>query len=298
MGRSIIVDRGFWKNPDIQDFTFKEKFVYLYLITNESVTTSGIYPMSVKTIANECGFKDHDEVIGAMNSLVKNKKILWDKNKQLVFVKNAFKHNKGGRGDLLYRGIHNDREKYDSEELWAEWNKIHGKRVKELKDSGANYTKGKVKTTKELDPAFQQELKDIAEYWNTVVCKDTDISLIQKITAERRIKVLDRIEEGMKWKDIFDMVKQSDYLCGRSEKKFLVTFDWVFWNDTNWRRVAEGNYSQNKKYNYNYKEGQLFYKTDWLKLPAEVRKLYETVDVDAQKDGKLVKAIKITKVKY
>ena len=52
MGRYMMFPANFWNNPMIiQEMTPKDKYFYLYLLTNPETTQIGIYKITKKQIA-------------------------------------------------------------------------------------------------------------------------------------------------------------------------------------------------------------------------------------------------------
>jgi len=91
-----------WKDPDFEEYKPPMKLIFLYLITNESITESGIYPVTIKTISNETGIPK--ETVGKLlASGLKN--VSYDHENQIVFVHNFLRYNGGGRPDLLQKSI-------------------------------------------------------------------------------------------------------------------------------------------------------------------------------------------------
>jgi hypothetical protein len=105
-----------WKDPDFEELNDQEKLLFLYLITNESTTVSGVYPISYRTIGNECniGFATVAETLE--NGCIKN--VAYDKNNRVVFVKNFRKYNPGGKHELVEKGVLNDYNKTKHSYLW------------------------------------------------------------------------------------------------------------------------------------------------------------------------------------
>lgn len=106
-----------WKDPDFEKFNYTQKLIFIYLLTNESTTESGIYPISVKTISNETGIpiKKVEELL--VNGL---KNISFDSKNSCVFVKKFLKYNGGGRPDLLVKSIEKDYKNIETD-LWNEF---------------------------------------------------------------------------------------------------------------------------------------------------------------------------------
>lgn len=92
-----------WKDPDFQRYTPEEKLLFIYLCTNDSTTDSGIYPVSLDTIARETLIPS--ATVGQLLSNGCLRNVLYDTGSQHVFVIKFRRYNKGGRPDMVARGI-------------------------------------------------------------------------------------------------------------------------------------------------------------------------------------------------
>lgn len=89
--------------------------------------------------------------------------------------------------------------------------------------------------------------RNILTAWNTL---PDPIKNIQAITDSRKIKVKARINSlNLKAEDIIQAInniKNSGFLQGKNDKGWVITFDWLFKDDTRFTKVLEGNYSNAK----------------------------------------------------
>ncbi len=118
MAKYRAVYTKIWKDPDYQEYNAEAKLLFLYLITNDSVTESGIYPLTVKTASHEIGLS-----IIKVAKLLKNglKNVIYDIENRLVFVVNFKNYNRGGKPQLVERSIANDFEAYHKSFLWSDF---------------------------------------------------------------------------------------------------------------------------------------------------------------------------------
>ena len=102
MAKYRPVHTKIWKDPDFEEYSKDQKLVFLYLITNEQTTESGIYPVTPKTVSNETGIP-----LATVKELLANgfKNISYDPENRCVFVHKFLKYNGGGRPDLLLKSI-------------------------------------------------------------------------------------------------------------------------------------------------------------------------------------------------
>ena len=111
-----------WKDPTFEDYKPPMKLIFIYLITNESTTESGIYPITIKTISNETGIP-----IKTVTQLLSNglKNVVYDFGNSFVFVKNFLKYSSGGgRPDLLQKSIEKNYKNFNTP-LWNEFMAIY-----------------------------------------------------------------------------------------------------------------------------------------------------------------------------
>jgi len=95
---------------------------------------------------------------------------------------------------------------------------------------------------------WEKAKKHLAENYNINVPSLTGIS------EKRKDKIRLRHAEGLTievFEQLLESASQSDFLMGLKEPSnghpvFRLTFDWIFENDTNWRKIMEGNYANQK----------------------------------------------------
>lgn len=105
-----------WKDPDFQELSPDDKLIFFYICTNDSITESGIYPLTPRTVANETGLS-FDKVKAVFeNGLYKN--IEYDKEHRIIYVKNIRKYNTGGKPDLIRSSITKDLRNCPNTPLW------------------------------------------------------------------------------------------------------------------------------------------------------------------------------------
>lgn len=301
MPKYVLFGTGYWKHPDIQDLNRIERFVYAYLFTNESCTQSGVYPITVKTIANEIDHQDFDKIRDALNGLEKKEKIFMDWKGKTIFVKNFLKHNQNGRKDLILRSIQNDML-INLTFLWDRWKEVYEEFYQELKDYSIGQKKIKINKVArgKGDSEFSAFVDEVVKYWNERVCKkENQIPQISELTLDRKEKIRMRTKEDMPWKEVFEKIINSQWLRGlKADVTWRCTFDWVFKNDKNWRKIIEGNYDDKKPAfaKHEYKIGQKFYKETWEGQSIELKNRYKTKEINVLKDGNQQKAVEIVQI--
>jgi uncharacterized phage protein (TIGR02220 family) len=105
-----------WKDKDFLGLVKDAKLLFLYFITNESITNSGIYEIPLKTISAETGIGlptvDHMLSNGSIKNLV------YDRENEIVFVTNARKYCRGGNPSQVEKGVVNEFKQTSKTFLW------------------------------------------------------------------------------------------------------------------------------------------------------------------------------------
>lgn len=88
---------------------------------------------------------------------------------------------------------------------------------------------------------------------------------IIKLSDARKRKIAIRFKDEMKGdfkllESLFVKMEESKFLRGDNQKGWKATFDWLFANDKNWVKVAEGNYDNREN---NKKDGIKFCNEEW-----------------------------------
>lgn len=113
-------------------------------------------------------------------------------------------------------------------------------------------TKEKRKEEKRKEKKTEYPYQDIVRLWN-----DTCLALpkVRQLNDNRRNKIRCRLtecgaettEQMIEWaQELFSACQSSDFLRGDNKSHWQATFDWVFENSTNWVKVSEGNYANNR----------------------------------------------------
>ena len=89
-------------------------------------------------------------------------------------------------------------------------------------------------------PRETVQYKKIADYWNSVC---TELPKVQALNDNRKKAVRARVKEHGEETvlQVIALVKQSDFLCGRTGNNWNASFDWVM-KPANFVKVLEGNY--------------------------------------------------------
>ncbi|WP_302804671.1 hypothetical protein [Eubacterium callanderi] len=90
-------------------------------------------------------------------------------------------------------------------------------------------------------PRETVQYKKIADYWNSVC---TELPKVQALNDNRKKAIRARVKEHGEETvlRVIALVKQSDFLCGRTGNNWNASFDWVM-KPANFVKVLEGNYA-------------------------------------------------------
>ena len=120
MARYRPVHVKIWSDPHFEEYSKNQKLIFLYLITNEHTTESGIYPITLKTISQRTDIPTA-EVEKAFSSF---KNISYEMETGCVFIHNFLRYNGGGRPDLLKLSVQQD-AKTTKTSLWRMFDTLY-----------------------------------------------------------------------------------------------------------------------------------------------------------------------------
>ncbi len=87
-----ILNISFWQDPYIEELNPKEKYFYIYLMTNSKTRQCGCYEISMKLIKYETGLTQ-DEINSFIKKLKEGRKIDYNSKNQEFLLLNWLKHN-------------------------------------------------------------------------------------------------------------------------------------------------------------------------------------------------------------
>ena len=105
-----------WKDRDFLKASKDSKLLFIYLITNESITNSGIYEIPIKTITNETGLTRSTVEQLLVKGSMKN--VIYDLKNEIVFITNTRKYCRGGNPKQVEKGIINEMRQTSKTFLW------------------------------------------------------------------------------------------------------------------------------------------------------------------------------------
>ncbi len=95
----------FWLDDRVRNLPAAERYLFLYLISNPHSHISGIYQLTLKTIAYETGLAPK-RIPGMIRSLVESNRIEFDAEANIVFVRNMIRYQASGIRDFRAAAKH------------------------------------------------------------------------------------------------------------------------------------------------------------------------------------------------
>lgn len=112
-------------------------------------------------------------------------------------------------------------------------------------------TQRRVEESKVEESRGKYPYQDIARLWNETC---TNLPQVKSVGDKRKQKIKARLSEFGKdpeqWlsqaRELFERVQASKFLCGGNGNGWTASFDWIFENESNWVKVMEGNYDNDR----------------------------------------------------
>lgn len=140
----------------------------------------------------------------------------------------------------------NDRiEEIRLEEIRLEENRLDKIRLEEV----SKEPKGSMSVKTDSESSSRINWNDIKNYWN----ENSNLTEVRSITEKRKKHLNARIKEHSLSAiyETIDQVKESKFMHGENNRKWMATFDWVFSSPNNFLKTLEGNYSNKDIQNKN-----------------------------------------------
>ena len=231
----------FWGDTWIEELNAHEKLVYCYLCFNRSDNLAGIYQIEQSVISGHTGIP-LTEIKDILEKFTKDEKIIFKDN--IVAIKNRIKNNNLNNKYIVKSII----EVLKNSPEWAvEFVNKEGLPEDSLRTpqgviDNSNKNKNKSKD-KSKDKSKNESTKDLSIYilkWNNSNWR----TIIKDIKGKRKHQLETRLsEKKFDFDKILEMAdKSGDFL--KTSNWF--SFDWIIKNDTNWRKLIEGNYIDKK----------------------------------------------------
>ena len=126
--RPILIQ--IWEDEDFQNYTVTEKLLFISLFTNKNVTESGVYHITFKTIRNLTDVPIKDVKKSVLETF--SKKVVYDSQNSLIWIKNFLKHNCVGNPCNVVRSILIDYKATKRSNVWDGYWEHNGYLIEEL----------------------------------------------------------------------------------------------------------------------------------------------------------------------
>jgi predicted phage replisome organizer len=116
-------------------------------------------------------------------------------------------------------------------------------------DKDSKEPKGSMSVKTDSESSSRINWNDIKNYWN----ENSNLTEVRSITEKRKKHLNARIKEHSLSAiyETIDQVKESKFMHGENNRKWMATFDWVFSSPNNFLKTLEGNYSNKDIQNKN-----------------------------------------------
>lgn len=89
---------------------------------------------------------------------------------------------------------------------------------------------------------YVQKADEFHQKWNRFA-QEYDLPQVRALTDKRKKYIKAKLrDKSFDFDAILEKISKSDFLLGRSERGFQVTFDWIFQYRDNYIKILEGNY--------------------------------------------------------
>jgi hypothetical protein len=207
MAKYRAVYQKIWKDPDFQAYSPESKLVFIYLITNESTTESGIYPITIATISNETGVGSETVSQQLANGF---KNVAYDITNHVIFIKKFRVYNAGGKPTLIARSIVNDFKLTRNSPLWSEFITLYPEFEPEIltvgkplaNGSGKIRTKGNPSTkgnpnTNPKGKGNEPLQNSYGEFKNVFLTDEEHKKLVERFGEADAEKRIENLSQGM-----------------------------------------------------------------------------------------------------
>lgn len=196
-----------WNKPDFQNLKRDQKLLFLYLCTNPHTTESGIYSITIRTMANETVTQlktVEDAVKGFPAGMVQ-----YDWGNQIVFMVNFLHYNGRGRHDVIKKSIIADM-KTTKTHLWESFKQRYPQYFEQLltldetcQELYSNSTSSSNRPSKDTEEKPQEESASISplkkqwfEHYNQELKKVGWITRHRKFAYEHKRLIESNIKDG------------------------------------------------------------------------------------------------------
>jgi len=257
-----VVSTSFWEDETIvNEFSPEDKYFYLYLITNPHTSQLGIYKLVPKTAAFELGYSKEAVMVLLERFANKYDMIRYNSETCEVAIKNYLRHSvvKGGKPVMdclvkeegrvedktLLEYVYDNNIHKDNLNITVRDYLIHLGNLLNKNNNDNDNDNDNERIVHESSTNRQSGKYDaIIDAWNSLT--EVGVNPIRSINvgSKRADCLRARIREYGESAvlEAIDNVRTSDFLQGKGNKGWIITFDW-FVLPTNFPKVLEGNYN-------------------------------------------------------
>ena len=253
--KRVSIYTNMWEDGWFFELSANEKLVWLYLLTNPMINIAGIFRSAIASISSACHL-DKEITILAMEKFVSDYKILYYDN--FIYIANWHKYQilsgsaKTGADKILDELPNILKEKIetlcqhtpDTVSTQCQHTNTNTNSNIDINNINLNIKSNSDSKKKTFD------WKLIMDKWNEIAAINSNIPQVMVINDNRKRKVKSRHSKGFDFikyfPALFEKISNSRFLQG-TDKKWNITFDWLFSNDTNWNKILEGNYDNKDK---------------------------------------------------
>jgi hypothetical protein len=255
------IDVSLWSDPKVAELKLEAKALFIYLITNQMTHVSGIYYLPKVFVCKQLRISDtlYDTL---SKMLEKTELVYFDPPREIVFVRNFFRHQGKGTKNAIAAASHlyslhrsplidsflcvypevRNFLKYPIDTVsipHPDW---------KAEEQEQEQEQNKEKREPDGSPKKKPRVSLLADLWNEIV---TNLPKVAAMNPDRRSKEALRLKQKSDlefWRVVFTKINQSNFCRGLSptgsskERPWQATFDWIISNDTNCLKVFEGNY--------------------------------------------------------
>jgi len=197
---------------------FEEKGAYIELLMlqfNRGHMTEHMIGQTIGQLWNSI----QDKFIKDDKGLFYNERLELEKNKRQNYTESR-KNNKLGNNQYTNQST-----------------KDRGHMTEHMEDENEDRDKDVIETVNKNE----KEISNILEFWNSLADR-LKITKLRSLTKSRLVKYRKRVKEGLMIEDLESAIKEQPFLTGDNDRGWMVSFDWLVANDTNWVKVIEGKY--------------------------------------------------------
>ena len=131
-------------------------------------------------------------------------------------------------------------------------NKYKENKYKEnkLKEESIKTTSSDDSKKRKIKPSPETIKKIISEF--NKIASSCELPKVLKITSDRTTKIRSRAKSlnlysADSWKEVFNKISESEFLCGQNNRGWTINFDWIIHSDKNLSKVLEDNFKDKPK---------------------------------------------------